>query len=1135
MIQENPPEREHWLDRRVLGLTLEQALYALFVLLAMASRFALLGDRAQSHDESLHTRYSWELYDGQGFSHTPMMHGPLGFHLVALTFWLFGDSDASSRAPVALLGVILVMIPYLLRRWLGRTGALAASFLMLVSPSLLYYSRYIRWDIPVILWAMVVVVAMWRYLTHRKEKHLLWFAGGLSAMFATKEVCFLYVAIFGSFVALRMAVGLLSQPWKHEEMRSWLKMGLLALLLGALIFGVGMAGQALGKQAAAAATLSPDATAVSAEQARSPGEAWAIVRLVGGVIAGLALVLIMSSAVMGLKEHLRDYPEFDLIVLFSTLLLPFMAPIPIEAIGGNSLDYTLTGVSRSAIVFVPMLAASVAVGLLWNWRAWLRAAGVFYAIFAVLYTTVFTNGYGFASGWFGSLGYWMAQQEVQRGDQPWYFYLFVVPIYEFLPMWAAAAGVLYWAVRRRGLVLIGELLARRGGIAESDRLELFGFIPFLIWWTAGTWFLYSYAGEKMGWLTTHFAVPMVLLAGWFLNWLLKSTDWSRLWRDGGWGLWLMAPLILAAVWLGVRPVLFGEVRLGSEYLEDLKMLGRLLAGVLVAVGAGVALVTAVRRLDGQRLLRAAALGFFTLLAVLTVRVAWMASYINYDTAREYIVYAHGAPGARQALDEIEALSMRLYGDLSIRVAFDNKVSWPFWWYLRDYPNKVYFGENPSRDSLDAPVVLVGAVNWPKVEPYVGDRYHVFKYTYLWWPMEDYKRLTWDRVWGAMTDPVMRQALWDILFNRDYTAYAQATGRDFSLSGWPLRDELRLYVRKDVAAQLWDYGVAPTVAQAAVVDPYEDGFLAGLWPIRVVGGPGEDEGQLRSPRGVDLGQDGLLYVVDSGNNRVQVFDVDGQVVRAWGSYCNVAEGGFGCLDPDGGGPLPLGAGQFNEPWGIAVAPDGTVYVADTWNHRIQRFSSEGEFLNAWGTLGQVSGGQSAGALGFFYGPRDVAISPDGLVYVSDTGNKRVQVFQADGLYVGEFGEEGPLDGQMDEPVGLAFDPSGVLLVADTWNGRVQQFDRSHTFLRKWVMEAWYGQSVNNKPFLATDGSGWVYITDPEMFRVLVFDGLGNYHWGFGQYSAGLDGLALPTGIVVGPDGTIWVTDAGNNRVLGYAHP
>ena len=124
-----------------LNLDWEKAIYLTFMLLAIITRFYGLGDRVVSHDESLHTQFSYQYYIGDGYSHSPLMHGPSLFHATAASYWLFGDSDLSSRIPVAILGVLLILLPYFLRDWLGRKGALFTSFLLLISPYITYYSR----------------------------------------------------------------------------------------------------------------------------------------------------------------------------------------------------------------------------------------------------------------------------------------------------------------------------------------------------------------------------------------------------------------------------------------------------------------------------------------------------------------------------------------------------------------------------------------------------------------------------------------------------------------------------------------------------------------------------------------------------------------------------------------------------------------------------------------------------------------------------------------------------------------------------------------------------------------------------------------------------------------------------------
>jgi DNA-binding beta-propeller fold protein YncE len=98
----------------------------------------------------------------------------------------------------------------------------------------------------------------------------------------------------------------------------------------------------------------------------------------------------------------------------------------------------------------------------------------------------------------------------------------------------------------------------------------------------------------------------------------------------------------------------------------------------------------------------------------------------------------------------------------------------------------------------------------------------------------------------------------------------------------------------------------------------------------------------------------------------------------------------------------GVPVLSQPWGVDVGPDGAVYVADTWNHRIVVFSPEGEFIHSWGHYGVVPDDMTTDA---FWGPRDVALGPDGYVYVADTGGKRVRVYTTEGEWVRDLGGAG----------------------------------------------------------------------------------------------------------------------------------
>ena len=485
-----------------------------------------------------------------------------------------------------------------------------------------------------------------------------------------------------------------------------------------------------------------------------------------------------------------------------------------------------------------------------------------------------------------------------------------------------------------------------------------------------------------------------------------------------------------------------------------------------------------------------------------------------------MVYAHGAPATKSiVLEQLEELSMRLYGDKSIKVAYDSDVSWPYTWYLREYSNKVYFGDNASQSLNDSPVVIVGSKNWGNVDPFLANNYVKHDYTFLWWPMEEYRNWSWpallgnpaDEVRRGLGNPDVRQALWDIFWHRDYTKYGETFGGTYTAGQWPVRHDLRLYIREDVLAELWDHGIG-AVSAAGLTDPYEANALT-LSPLLVLneaGIAGTAEGALSSPRNVTIGPDGLAYVADAGNNRIQVFDADGRVLRSWGST---------------GGE----AGQFNEPWGLAV-DESHVYVADTWNHRVQKFTLEGEFVGAYGLSGAPSAEDPG--LGLFFGPRDIVLIGDDQLLVTDTGNHRLQLMDREGNFISQVGGFGNQPGQFNEPVGLAVAPDGSIYVADTWNGRIQRLSADLVAAGEWRVEAWFGQSINNKPYLAVDDAGRVYMTDPEGYRVLIFSPSGAYLNRFGQFGTDLNSLGLPNGLAFDAGGNLWLADAGNHRVLKY---
>lgn len=1131
------PKETRFLDRPLasfISLNWETTIWLAILVIGAIARFVMLDARAMSHDESLHTLYAYYLYADGNYDHNPMMHGPFRYHLTAFFYFLFGDSDFTARIAPALMGMGVIGMVYLLRTYIGRWGAIFAGIMVTISPTILFHSRYIRDDIFMAFFTLVWIYGAFRYLDLRRMRYLVIMVAGMAFGFATMENHFIHGAIIGSFF-----VGL----------ALWQAAGPRAVVTVAAPLVVG-------------------------------GGAWWVLHemqqdsyglIIVGIGALASLVLLVLS-LRGRWHTIRRNDAADLAIIMVTMVLPFMAAFLHVFTGGDpqvfsdAAKYTSQEMIIRLAVFVTVcVLLSVGLGAYWFWRRapeddqwhprlthWAALMGFFWLVQVLFFTTFLTNvPNGLATGVVGSLGYWIAQQGVKRGGQPIYYYPMIGWLYEFLPAFLSLCGIttIFYTLLRGGNLTAEAQSGREGHREEGEKEDLspsssplplhshsdsaLGFPPsrlyflvFMVWWTVGAWVGYTVAGEKMPWLLTHMALPMCVLGGWWLGNMLRQIDWPAAQAKRTWLLVFAVPaLAILSLVLLVATSSNAETETARRILQWLLILiafGGVVFGIAYAVVAG-------GFKQGMRLLT---LGLVAILFLLTVRTSFMLNYINYDMATELLVYAHAGPDVKRALAEIDTISQRTVGDRNIVVAYDNESSWPLSWYMRQYPNAKFYGDTPTTEAMAAPVIIVAAENRAKVEPYVARDYVKRTYRLIWWPEMEYFNLTPDRVWGALTDPAQRQRLFDIIAFRQYRDPANL-GEMRDLAQWPYRKEFDMYVRRDLSPLIWDLNVLPMAEQAPLDIPV-------ILPeqIRSVDAQAVYTGDfsglpLLNPRAVAIGPSGERVIADTGNHRIVVLDSAGVFLRSFGSYCNLGDqANTPCTDPDDSGPLALGDGQFYEPWGVAVDGEGTIYVADTWNGRIQVFMADGSFVRQWGVFAIAQGdANDANAL---FGPRGLSIDLDGNLLVADTGNKRIIRYRPTGEYVNQVGGGGVTAGRFEEPSDVAVDPTnGTILVADAWNGRIQRFGSDLVYQSEFAVPGWAGRDVFQKPSLAVSRVGTVYATDPATGQIVAYDPTGQVKLAFAGEGGGLNQLNVPNGIRVDLAGnTIVVADSGNSRVVVF---
>ena len=720
-----------WLEWGFLGL----------VALALGMRMWELGGRAMHYDEAIHLHYAWKLVESDGalggwpwvfgrdFIHSPWMHGPFQIEFTAFMYRIFGDSDFTARLGYVLFGAALVGLPYFLRDYLGRIGALLTGVMLALSPAMLYFSRFGRNDILMAFWALALLILMWRYLHEGKHRYLYLASAVLAFMFATKETAYIVTLIFGGMMFVLalpqlapwalgrgrlsqlagpagfflllftltlpqwvpiicvaqdalgltlcnpngVAGGIVGAPHWEAPFVSlpvydgawWFHALMVAVMVGGLAWlsrGRGtitrFATLGLGVPLAAVAAASL-AIFRPVDGVWSFGGAPILDFVMAGVLTGIALgALIWRKQPWRTGTLLLIWPA-QLAALYAFL---FTGVVNVDSFvngvlpAGISVDATAHAVPVNYLVAGALLLAalnvSVYLGLRWLGGRWLVIAGIFYLCWLTVFTTAFANLAGAFSGVWQGMGYWMAQNDVARGNQPWYYYFVGLPVYELLPLIFGLVGAVYF-------------------LRKHDLLGLI-----LAFWAVVTLLAYTIASEKMPWLLVNISLPFILLAGKYLGEVAERINWKHLLRSGQVLLLAFPPLTAVAVVYLVYSYTNAGISFSWPHWA-------LVFSTALLAAATAYLIRLARPRNGTALvtlgLAGLSLGFGTFTAV-------RAAYIYDDSNNELLVYAQGSKDIPETFEQINrrVLQQQPAGG-AVNVDYD--LWYPFNWYVRDAQNE----------------------------------------------------------------------------------------------------------------------------------------------------------------------------------------------------------------------------------------------------------------------------------------------------------------------------------------------------------------------------------------------------------------------------------------------------------------
>lgn len=698
-VDTSAPSRQ-WSRVGSWTVSLEAVLWIGLIAAAVATRFWDLGYRALHHDESLHAYYSWLFATGEGYTHNPLMHGPFLFFGDAMVFKIFGASDASARYLPAAFGVAIVALPWLLRgrAFLGRWGALAAGFLFLISPSFLYYTRYIRHDPYTVGFSLLLAICIFRYLEAPATKWMVIGSASVALLIANHEIVFAIVlamvmVLWGALLVTRLRV--------------LIPVHLVAAFLAAIVYLTLLHSQPW--------------PAIPWENA-TPAETERYYQALLDHPFTLGMLAVVVVFALGCFLSLRwaaDRTDVD--GSWNEKFFGDAEP--------NSVAYGAYHVLRDPMGIV----ISALLGLV---------------ILVVLFTTVFTNMHGLATMTYapdGTLLYWLGQQDVRRGSQPWFYFLTEGFQYEWLGIFFTIAALVFLAWS-----------AVRVATGHPDRHNLL-FNAFLGWWFLFLFAVLSWAGEKMPWLIVHFSLPAFLLSATLINSIVEGAIvryrdrriTGRRWSEYG-VVGLFASLIILAIgWL----FLLAHLTFGIWEQEESGAWARSIPAWasndwwLLALPplAAILLIAVAIWLAGPRpTAYATVAAVFVVFSLFQIHQGFRLAYQDGDVPKDTLIYNTTSPDVNRLTDEMVQVREMYEADptlseIPFQIQFDGFVQWPMFWYLRDFPGQTSLSNTPPTNTASGPAFILAAPKYQEAAsqfPQDLQGYTMQHYVLRWHEWED---------------------------------------------------------------------------------------------------------------------------------------------------------------------------------------------------------------------------------------------------------------------------------------------------------------------------------------------------------------------------------------------------------------